>query len=332
VNLSPRQLYQLPSEQFAGRRIRLFVRLGDLQELAIPAIVAESTGSVDICLNVSDRPLDDCPEQLMVVRAGADGVLSAAAASWWLYRALRRIARLGEVEAYLPHAFHSTTNYIAFYLSPVRLYLLPDGILNYYSWPVNEASRRRMYVKKLAALCLGGNYQPYRGCLTGGEVLSFDGHFMYASRGLTTDYGDYHQLAAPPIDECDRTTGVLFLDHPVDYLAQALQDRLALHLRRELSAYSAIYYKRHRDQLAPSIADFDDLNCILVDTSKPAEVLVGERGFDTVVSMCSSGLLMTKVMYPGVHCVSVGMDYLIEHDPELAQLKKLMEHLGITMK
>jgi len=330
--VTPRQAYRQREALFQGSRLSIFFAIAPLQTLSMQQLIVESPADTSVCLDYSGMLSlgDDC--KALHVDCSATETFACVQDYFFGYRLLKFLGRRFQaVDVYLPHCFHAMANYVVFFCDWDRLYLLPDGLLNYYRWDINDEHRRRMCLKAVFSRCLGGRYAAYEGSLTGGDQISFDGSFMYSRIGLVSDYGDYFPLSAPLRSSNPEAGTVLFLDHPIDYLDTTEKRTMQRRNRDYLLPFTTFDYKPHPKQHEINIDSTNDLNMKTVDENVPAEILIAVRGYSHVVSMCSSGLLMAKILYPDVTCTSVGLDLLKAYDPELEEIERLMDSLDIEL-
>lgn len=318
----------------ASARLHIFVNAGLLNHIATDCILERipSTDPVWI-IDVNFSGGTQHHGRLFRTCIGKGSPRETTSGYRQMYRILRNIkGRAGQMYLYVPHVFHSIANYLAFYAGPEKIFLLPDGLLNYYDARITGFRQHiRMLGKFLLAPMLGGRYRLFRGELICRELVHYAGCHVFSTLGLTTAVGTVELLnySAPHfVPVAGRS---LYLDQPTEALAERARHELANALYAALRNESEILYKPHPTQRSCSIANSTRLPITPVVSKLPVEKVIAELQPERVLGIFSSALITLKLLYPDLDVCSVGTRYFTARNPRLAQAREAMTRLGIRV-
>ncbi|MBF0233056.1 MAG: hypothetical protein HQK65_08465 [Desulfamplus sp.] len=235
---------------------------------------------------------------------------------------------------YIAHPFHFACNYLAFNNFAEKIYLLPDGILNYYEARIDNNSLKKMIQGKILCAMAGINYKMFKGHYTGYELGIYSGVYCFSEKRLLTKTGKIFNIAKTSVniglkplkDIC------LFIDQPVNKsihydLAKRIND---FFLSRQ---FKKIIYKKHPSYKCDSLKYLlnSGAEICLIESKMPIEMLFDEIDAGYIVSFDSSALLTLKFLYPDRECVSIGMDLFCQQDYQLYKIKKIFMEQGIVL-
>jgi len=312
-----------------NRKVRFFVILGALQAVAVEQIVQKKTDSVDICLNLSTIT-PRCSKHCEMVRIHSQSLVGTARQYVELFRAVKSIRRVAsELHVFIPHAYHTIANYLAFNSGADTLHLLPDGLLNYYDAKISDRQYRKM-LPKLLVVALGGKYKRYRGNYTAMEQLDYKSHYVFDTRSVFTRVGERRVIPLPHSSSIKGGSKIFILDQPL----QHIDPKTALRIKKALTRYlgkdlGQWIYKAHRDQKQSNVVIDASSTSIKVSGTTVAEHIIKDFRVGKIVGIYSSALITLKIMYPDLPCISVGANVLIENRPELKQAFNVMSDFGI---
>jgi len=268
----------------------------------------------------------------------------------------------GGVNFHFAHLEDYLANHCFFAPSLARrgdYFVLPDGALNYYHVATN-AKRIPAHLGKAAhAAGAGLTYRPFVGLLSGLDRRRVTAQFAMSDRVVRSDKAvvidaalwrermsgsTTRHLQSAPHQPGD---GVLLIGQEAeiyhigfDRYAGIWKELATEMVRRHRGPF---YYKPHHDwpDPAPIVAELSKIIpelTVISGSERPVEMLIGEYGIRTVVSVLSSALLHCKLVYgSGVDAVSVSYSKVAKHyrwsgvDADLAGLRRVYEDVGVEM-
>jgi hypothetical protein len=246
-----------------------------------------------------------------------------------------------EVDVYLGNAAHFSTNYAVFKMKTQKMFLLPEGIANYYDAQVTKTASRTMQVKWLLGKLIGLPFSQYRGHISGYEVAKYDAVYTFNPRGLVTVAQETRQLHYQPvtvsnnIKEQHAKSDLLFLDQNIESL---ISTKKATELRADAKmyilkhAFDVVYYKKHPSQQEDRFKEIAELGIKVVELvdGRPVEEMIHEIMPSEIVSFVSSALLTISDMYPMIRCTSIGLATFVS-EGATPELEPIFRHKEINL-
>jgi hypothetical protein len=323
--------------------LNLFLVFGIQQLLAVRSIIEKQKNSGDgpvlrenLCLLYIDvaleRPLDNCkveyckqPSLLAYLR----GVLGFRG------RVRQWLQQYDRVHTYFPHAYFYPANYLLFADLELDRYLIPDGVINYCEYDVDSLKNGSMILRWCLGLLAGLPYRLYQGHVSAIESGRYDGVYTFNRKGLLTTHNHLVELTLPGGGatgyRANRNT-LLFLDHYLQDVPRALQDRIIKAARRYVDDSSAdkMYLKKHPSWNAPDNAVLGSVKCEVLTSTEPAEALIERLQPVEVISYASSALVTITDAWPECQCTAIGLN-LLQELPDYREVARLFRERGIKM-
>jgi len=220
---------------------------------------------------------------------------------------LNQIIKNKRYNLFIPHVYHSATNYTAFFTNPEKYFLLADGLLNYYKREVSTFDKYRMLLKKIYSIFVGMRYRIYSGLLTGEDIILYKRFFS-----LQSVKQDNNQLRS-----CENNC--LIMDQ--DLLGILNKDEVlkVVNIMKNyvcLKKYNKIYYKKHPSQSKKSILlkalEECKLHVVVINNSLPIEIIYNEYPVKEIISFISSSLINIRDMNSNIKLTSIGAKTIFE--------------------
>lgn len=194
--------------------------------------------------------------------------------------------------AYITHPYHFIGNYLFFVLKFVKIYQLPDGMINLADRRVNLRASVIMVFKAVLGAVLGIRYRPFRGHITGFNIGRYKGTVVLGDVIPFSMAGEAFRIeASSPATRipCD---SLLVLDQEIEELfAPVVERRLRaslLELVKEIGVQPLLYKAHPRGR--SRFAVFVGMNAIELPQTTSIDTILGDEIPKVVVSYYSTAL------------------------------------------
>ena len=242
-----------------------------------------------------------------------------------LYKFKKEIKSLTKNEnpdIYIGHLYNHASNYIFNKSRNSRLFLLPDGILNYRKDNCIKKFIPILIIKKIIGIIF---FIPFKipKTMTNYDDNRFHGNFVFGKTLPVTQTGITCFLNIDNDNQDTNKGTILYLDQPfrkkeAEYIIEKIREFI-----RKIDC-DTIYYKAHPHKNTKNyLADY---NAITIENSSPSEKIIGKINPEYIISYNSSALLTAKLINPKIKAIAIH-----KYDTSLIHLDEYFISSGVEV-
>ena len=227
-----------------------------------------------------------------------------------------------EIYVHAYQIYSERTNYIInhirknFSTAKFRFRLIPDGTLNMQIRPSGGIRRIPQFINKLKWLHdTSINYYTYKGDRLGSEAEIVDR--IYLPRGFPNEYDESRvypiNIKGKKLLVSERkrvlVAGTALIQ--VGMCDKKHMDLCATKIKNIIDGlgFFEVFYKPHHKETEDNLNLFHDSYKYL-NTKNGIERIILEGNFECIISVCSTSLITSKLIYPDLNVISVGQDLI----------------------
>jgi hypothetical protein len=250
-----------------------------------------------------------------------------------------------EIYVHAYQIYSERTNYIINHLrknftsAKLRFRLIPDGTLNMQIRPSSGIRRIPQFINKLKWLHDPSiNYYMYKGDRLGAEADITDR--IYLPSGFPNEY-DQEKIfwinivgksREKPKEKRALVVGTALIQTKACTTQQMELCSIKIWEYLETLGFRNIHYKPHHKEPLDNLNIYHEGYKIL-ETKRGVERIILDEYYDHVISVCSTALITSKLIFSSLDVTSVGQDLIEKHVRKSASIHKYRsacEHLGIN--